>query len=97
MDTGQIAAKRNLNFDKGAGRGLSYSEVKDMSSPGKAGTSSEYSLRSKEKRMQVLDSSVRTVSINIEAPATKEKKHHQMMSEPHQHEEEESMTPFSFP
>jgi hypothetical protein len=97
MDTGQIAAKRNLNFDKGAGRGLNYSEVKDMSSPGKAGTSSEYSLRSKEKRMQVLDSSVRTVSINIEGPATKEKKHQQLTSETHQHEEEENTTPFSVP
>ncbi len=72
MDTGQIVAKRNLNFDKGAGRGLNSSEIRDMSSPGKAGTSSEYSILSKEKRMQVLDSSVRTVSINIEVPATKE-------------------------
>ena len=61
MDTGQIAAKRNLNFDKGAGHGLNNSEVKDMSSPGKNGTSSEYSRHSKEKRVQILDSSVRTV------------------------------------
>jgi hypothetical protein len=97
MDTGQIAAKRNLNFDKGARRGLNSSEVKDMSSPGKAGTSSEYSLRSKEMRMQVLDSSVRTVSIKIEGPGTKDKKPKHQMSESHQEEEEENTTPFSVP
>ena len=68
-----------------------------MSSPGKAGTSSEYSLRSKEMRMQVLDSSVRTVSIKIEGPGTKEKQPKHQMSESHQEKEEENTTPFSVP
>ena len=68
LDTGQIASKRQLLYEKNFRGGLNSSEVKDTSTPGGQGTSSEYSLRSKEKKMQILDSSVRTVSINIDAP-----------------------------
>ena len=49
IDTGQIASKRQLINEKS--RGLNISEIHETSTPGGQGTSSEYSIQSKEKKI----------------------------------------------